>query len=101
MSEKAEMTVKEAGRLGGKKRKEMLGYEGYSALGQKGGSTTRERHGVSHYQRIGKMGGTKTASERGHDFYVEIGQKGGSRVKQLIAAGRAAGKGNDDDARGR
>ncbi|HLV61057.1 MAG TPA: KGG domain-containing protein [Fredinandcohnia sp.] len=64
-----DMTVQEAGRLGGEK-------------------VARER-GHEFYEEIGRMGGEKVAKERGHEFYEEIGHKGGQRVRKLIEEGKA------------
>jgi general stress protein YciG len=68
-----EMTVREAGRRGGNRVKERHGIEFFRMIGQKGGKTTSERHGREFYQRIGRKGG----------------QKGGSRLRELIAQGKA------------
>jgi hypothetical protein len=59
---KGEMTVQEAGRLGGRK----------------GGERTAETHGREFYEKIGRMGGEKG------------GHNGGQRVKQLIEEGKEA-----------
>ncbi len=40
--ERGDMSVREAGRLGGQARKEELGHDGYVELGHKGGERVRE-----------------------------------------------------------
>jgi len=73
MPEKGTMTVKEAGR--------------------KGGRQTKARYGAEFYQSIGKKGGDTTKQRMGPGFYEKIGKKGGQRVKQLIAQAKRAQKG--------
>ena len=73
MAEKGVMTVREAGR--------------------KGGRTTKSRHGPEFYEAIGRKGGETTKKRHGPQFYEKIGRKGGQRVKQLVAAGKRAQKG--------
>jgi len=64
--------------------------------GRKGGRTTRARYGAEFFQEIGAKGG-RTVSERySNEHFREIGRKGGRRVAELIA--RA--KGMDDAAGG-
>ncbi len=86
----SEMTVREAGRLGGVKTAKKYGRKHFTAMGEKGGNVTRERHGVEFYAEIGRKGGRSTAASKGPDFYKEIGTKGGARVKELCAAAKAA-----------
>ena len=53
--------------------------------GRKGGKTTRARYGTEFFQEIGAKGG-RTVSERySNDHFREIGRKGGKRVAELIA----------------
>jgi general stress protein YciG len=60
--------------------------------GRKGGKTTRARYGAEFFQEIGAKGG-RTVSERySNEHFREIGRKGCRRVAELIA--RA--KGMDD-----
>ncbi len=70
MAEKGAMTVREAGRKGGRATKARHGPEFYQSIGRKGGETTKERHGPQ--------------------FYEKIGHKGGQRVKELIEEGKKA-----------
>jgi len=65
MAEKGGMTVREAGR--------------------KGGRATKARHGPGFYGSIGRKGGETTKKRHGPQFYERIGRKGGQRVRQLVA----------------
>jgi len=67
-----EMTVSEAGRLGGRKTADTYGPEFYQEIGRKGGNATLRRHGPEHYKRAGLLGG--------------------ARVRELIAAGKKASR---------
>ena len=68
MAEKGGMTVREAGR--------------------KGGRATKARHGPQFYEMIGKKGGETTKVRHGPRFYERIGRKGGQRVRLLVAQGK-------------
>ncbi len=72
MATKGAMTVREAGR--------------------KGGRSTRARHGPEFYEAIGRKGGQTTKKRHGPEFYERIGRKGGQRVRQLVAAAKRAEK---------
>jgi general stress protein YciG len=71
MADKGVMTVREAGRKGGRATKARHGPEFYKSIGRKGGETTKKRHGPQ--------------------FYEKIGRKGGQRVRQLVAQAKRAG----------
>ena len=66
------MSVREAGRRGGEKVRDLRGHQFYEEIGRKGGETVRDT--------------------RGREFYEAIGHKGGQKVRELIEAGKQAGK---------
>lgn len=84
---RSDLTVREAGRLGGNKVKQEYGPEFYSQIGTKGGEAVRDavesgELPTDFYSKIGQKGGTKVAEEYGPEFYSQIGKKGGNKVKQ-------------------
>jgi len=84
---RADMTVREAGRMGGNKVKKEYGPDFYSQIGTKGGEAVREAVDSGElpkdfYSKIGQKGGNKVAEESGPDFYSQIGKKGGNKVKK-------------------
>ena len=59
--EDGNMSVREAGRKGGKTTRQRYGTEFYQEIGQKGGRAVSERYSHEHFQQIGRMGGRKVA----------------------------------------
>ena len=55
------MSVREAGRKGGKTTRARYGPEFYQEIGQKGGKAVSERYSHEHFQNIGRKGGRKVA----------------------------------------
>jgi hypothetical protein len=55
------MSVREAGRKGGKTTRAKYGPEFYQEIGQKGGKTVSEKYSHEHFQAIGRKGGRKVA----------------------------------------
>lgn len=58
--------------------------------GRRGGRTTARRYGHEFYQAIGKKGGGTVAEKYGHEHFEAIGKKGGRKVASLVEAGRQA-----------
>lgn len=48
--------------------------------------------GALSVREAGRRGGIKTRDRHGPEFYRVVGKKGGDRIKELIAAGKAAEK---------
>ena len=71
------MTVKEAGRKGGKKTAAQHGPDFYSKIGKKGGEARKQKLGKNGYRDLGRKGGQTTAKRQGAEFYSFIGRKGG------------------------
>ena len=72
MSEKKDMTCREAGRLGG--------------------LANAEKHDREHFVETGRKAGNVTLAKHGPEFYRRIGALGNAKVKALLAAGKAAAK---------
>jgi uncharacterized protein len=53
--------------------------------GRKGGRTTRQRYGAEFFQEIGAKGGKAVSERYSNEHFREIGRKGGRRVAELIA----------------
>ena len=79
------MTVREAGRLGGQRRREQIGREGFRQLGQAGGAVTAAR-GPNFYREIGRKGGAARKAQLGSTGYAELGRRGGGRSRRAQPA---------------
>ena len=83
-----DMSVREAGQMGGETRKQQLGPEGYSELGHQGVEALREQRGPDAMSEIGREGGETRKQQLGPEGYSELGQKGGQRVSDLVEKGK-------------
>jgi len=52
--------------------------------GRKGGKMTRARYGQEFFQEIGAKGGKAVSERYTNEHFREIGRKGGRRVAELI-----------------
>ena len=108
VDQKADMTVRQAGRKGGKHtatkhgpefyreigrrggqaRKKQLGAGGYADLGRKGGEARKGQLGSEGYAQLGRKGGEARKGQLGSEGYAQLGRKGGRRVAELIKRGK-------------
>jgi uncharacterized protein len=85
-----ELTVSQAGRIGGIQRMRNATPEERSALARKGGQATKRKYGKDYFRMIGKAGGQTTRRKNGDEFFQENGRKGGNRLKELVEKGKEA-----------
>ena|SRR5438045_3541050 len=79
---------REIGRRGGQARKKQLGVGGYADLGRKGGEARKGQLGSEGYAQLGRRGGEARKSQLGSEGYAQLGRKGGRRVAELIKRGK-------------
>ena len=89
---------REIGRRGGEARKKQLGAGGYADLGRKGGEARKSQLGSEGYADLGRKGGEARKSQLGSEGYAQLGRKGGRRVAELIKRGKRATGGNGQSA---
>ena len=56
--------------------------------GRKGGKHTATKHGPEFYREIGRRGGQARKKQLGAGGYADLGRKGGRRVAELIKRGK-------------
>ena len=64
--------------------------------GRKGGRTTRQRYGAEFFQEIGAKGGKAVSARYSNEHFREIGRKGGRRVAELIARAKQLDSGRQE-----
>ena len=81
MDERGALTVRDAGRLGGRRLLEKYGREHFAALGHKVGTKLREERGVEFFRNMAQAGGQATAATHDHEYYSNLGRQGGEKLK--------------------
>ena len=94
------MSVRQAGREGGRKTAVKHGPEFYREIGRRGGEARKKQLGVGGYADLGRKGGEARKGQLGSEGYAQLGRKGGRRVAELIKRGKrpTGGDGQSADA---
>jgi general stress protein YciG len=87
---------REIGRRGGEARKGQLGPDGYAKLGRKGGEARKTQLGRTGYAELGRRGGEARKSQLGSEGYAALGRRGGRRVAELIRRGKRPKNGSSE-----
>jgi general stress protein YciG len=78
------MSVRDAGRKGGKATRARYGPEFFAEIGQKGGKAVSRRYPSAHFQEIGRKGGRRVAElvERAKRIEQESAGESGSQSSE-------------------
>jgi general stress protein YciG len=78
------MSVRDAGRKGGKATRARYGPEFFAEIGQKGGKAVSRRYPATHFQEIGRKGGRRVAElvERAKQIERERSEEGGGQPSE-------------------
>ena len=98
VNESGDLSVRQAGRKGGKKTATRHGPEFYREIGRRGGEARKKQLGAGGYADLGRKGGEARKSQLGSEGYAQLGRKGGRRVAELIKRGKRATGGNGQSA---
>lgn len=82
MDERGALTVRDAGRMGGKKLLEKYGREHFAALGHKVGSKLRDERGVEFFRTMAQAGGAATAANHDREHFATLGRAGGKKLSE-------------------
>lgn len=78
------MSVRDAGRKGGKATRARYGPEFFAEIGQKGGRAVSRRYPAAHFREIGRKGGRRVAElvERAKKLEQELSGESGDQPSE-------------------